>query len=298
MEVPDACPACKVNKNFPHVAIVEGDEKEKFDLYRCSKCGLLFVYPIPVNQRHFQEELTRKASFSENWKKGMRNAFRKTLKECENYLSPGARILDFACGYGHFLAVASEAGFYCEGLDISPGAREYIAEHLPDIPIYTQLDEIPSDKEKFDLITAFEVLYYMPNPGETLKKLQLLLRPGGSMISVVSANRGWVIWLLSCIKRAPVRLNKNDWMTSTLLNGRAYYAFSINSLVKLMESAGFMDLRTSRLQKPATEKLRYRIPLFIWLVYAGILRILTLEKIVLHTRAHVVGRYAGDNIKS
>jgi len=298
MEVPDSCPACKVSKNFPHVAIVETDGDEEFNLFRCSKCGLLFVHPIPEVQRHFHKEITGKPLPKESLKRTMENYGQRVLEDSKSILSPGARILDFACGFGHFMAVAKEAGYFTEGVDISPGCRDYIKKYLPGVTVYPDLEDIPSDKEKFDLITAFEVLYYMPNPGETLKKLQSLLRPGGSMISVVSANRGWVIWLLSCIKRAPVRLNKGDWMTSTLLNGRAYYAFSINSLVKLMESAGFMDLRTSRLQKPATEKLRYRIPLFIWLVCAGILRILTLEKIVLHTRAHVVGRYAGDNIKS
>jgi SAM-dependent methyltransferase len=294
MKIQTTCPACGVIKNFPHVAVVETDEKEEFDLYRCSKCGLLFVYPVPEIQRFFQEELTRKASFSERWKQGMRNAFRKALKEYEPYLSLEARILDFACGYGHFIAVATEAGYHCVGVDLSPGAREYIAEHLPNITVYARVDEIPADIEKFDLVTAFDVLYYLPSPHEILYKLQGLLRPGGRIAVAVSANRGWLIWLLSLIRRFPVNFKKGYWMSSTLLNDRAYYAFSTNSLVRLLESVGFTDIRTIRLRPPAPEELRYRIPLIIWLVCVRILRILTLGKVDLYTKAHVIGRYAPE----
>jgi 2-polyprenyl-3-methyl-5-hydroxy-6-metoxy-1,4-benzoquinol methylase len=294
MKIQTTCPACGINKKFPHVAIVETDEKEEFNLYRCSKCGLLFVYPIPAVQRFFQGELTRKAPFSESRKKRMRKYFRKALKEYEPYLPPGARILDFACGYGHFLQVATEAGYDCKGVDISPVAREYISEHSPNITVYAQLEEIPTYTEKYDLVTAFEILYYTLSPREILHKLKKLLRPGGRIAVALSANRGWLIWLLSRIKRSPVNLKKGDWISSALLNSRAYYAFSTNSLIRLLASAGFTDIRTIRLRPPAPEKIRYRIPLFIWLVSIYILRVLTLGKVDLDTKAHVIGRYAPE----
>ncbi len=292
MNIQTTCPACGVSKKFPHVAIVQGNSHEDFNLYRCSKCGLLFVYPVPEIQRHFHKELTGKPWPQESLKRAMEDYSRRVLKDSESWLFPGARILDFGCGFGHFLAAAKEAGYYAEGVDISPGCRKYIAKYLPDVVVYPQLDDIPIGTEKYDLVTTFEVLYYMLYPRKSLYELKSLLRPGGSIIVVVSANRGWLIWLLSRIKLAPVKLGDGDWMTSALLNGRAYYAFSIKSLIRLMESVGFTNIRTSRLQKPATERIRYRIPLFIWWGCVRILWVLSLGKVDLHTRAHVIGRYA------
>jgi 2-polyprenyl-3-methyl-5-hydroxy-6-metoxy-1,4-benzoquinol methylase len=296
MNVPNMCPACGVKRDFPNVVITETDEKEEFRLYRCSKCGLLFVYPVPLIQRFFQNELTRTSLPSEKWIMKMRSHYRKVLRACEAYLSPGSRILDFACGFGYFLAVAAEAGYYVEGIDISPCCRQYIAKHLPNITVYSQLGELPRDIEKFDLVTAFEVLCYLPCAGETLQKLQGLLRPGGRIFVGVSANRGWLLWLLSCFKGSPLKLKKDGWLTDGLLNSRAYYAFSNNSLIQLLKSVGFTDFDRPRLRPPAPENPWYRVMLFLWLACAHIVRVFTLGKVDVYMKAHVIGRYtSGDD---
>jgi SAM-dependent methyltransferase len=132
------CPVCcGSNKNFAHVAIVEADENEGFNLYRCSECGLLFVYPVPLIQCHFHDELNWKPVQRESLVEAKRNYFRKVLEECATGLSAGSRVLDFGCGFGHFLAVVAEAGHYVEGVDISPGCRQYMADNLCNITVYS-----------------------------------------------------------------------------------------------------------------------------------------------------------------
>ena len=95
MNVPKICPACGVNKDFPNVVITETNEKEELRLYRCSKCGLLFVQPVPLIQRYFQNELTRKSWPPEKWIMKMRSHFREVLRTCEAYLPPGVTNLGF-----------------------------------------------------------------------------------------------------------------------------------------------------------------------------------------------------------
>jgi SAM-dependent methyltransferase len=150
---------------------------------------------------------------------------------------------------------------------------------------------VPSDIEKFDLVTAFEILYYMPSPREILEKLQSLLRPGGRIIVAMSANRGWLIWLLSWIKGSPMELSKKKWITSVLLNGRAYYAFSSESVIRLLKSAGFTDTRMVRLKTAPPKRLRFRIPLCIWYVLVSALWTVTFGKVDLDTKVHVIAQY-------
>jgi 2-polyprenyl-3-methyl-5-hydroxy-6-metoxy-1,4-benzoquinol methylase len=287
---PHTCPACRIHEDFAHVVNVE-DQGENFNLFRCSKCGLLFVHPIPEVQTHFHGELIWKPAEAESTARAKRNHAQHLLNACQQNLSPGARIFDFACGKGHFLAVASKAGYYVEGTDISPGNRKYIAKYLPDVIVYSELSEMPADTEKFDLVTAFEILYYMPSAIETLRMLQKLLRPGGTIFLSASANRGWLIWLLSCMKGRPLKLKQRDWITSALLNGIAYYAFSTRSLVRFLESAGFTDVCVVRLSSQQTKGLSFDVPLFLWRLCTRVLYVLTLGKLDMSTRAHVLGRY-------
>ena len=287
---PYTCPACRIHGDFAHVAHVEG-QGEEFNLYRCSKCGLLFVYPIPEVQAHFHGELIWGVVEAESTARAGRKNAQRLLNICQKNLSAGARILDFGCGRGHFLAVASKAGYYVEGVDISPGKREYIAKYLPDVIVYSELSEVPADTEKFDLVTAFETLYYMPSAMETLRMLQKLLRPGGTIFLSASANRGWLIWLLSCIKGSPLKLKESDWTTSALLNEMAYYAFSTKSLVRFLESAGFTDVHVVQLSSQLPKGLRFDVPLFLWRLCTRVMYFLTLGKLDMSTRAHVLGRY-------
>ena len=295
VEKPHTCPACRIHGNFAHVANVEGEGKN-FNLYRCSKCGLLFVYPIPEVQTHFHGELIWEPVEPESRTIAKIEHAQRLLSVCQGNLSAGARIFDFGCGKGHFLMVASKAGYYVEGADVSPGNRKCIAGRLPNVIVYPDVSEMPADTTKFDLVTAFEVLYYMPSPIETLQMLQKLLRLGGTVFLNASANRGWLIWLLSCLKGSPLKLKQQDWITNALLNGTAYYSFSTKSIVRFLESAGFTDIRVVQVSLQLPKGLRYDVPLFLWRLCIRIMYFLTLGKLDMSTRAHVLARYvpSGD----
>jgi SAM-dependent methyltransferase len=100
------------------------------------------------------------------------------------YSHPGARILDYGCGYGRTLAELSQAGFKnMVGVDSSKAmlarARATVAH-----PILVRNDEnrLPFTDESFDAILLFAVLTCIPESDKQrslMSELERVLRPGG-----------------------------------------------------------------------------------------------------------------------
>jgi len=84
------------------------------------------------------------------------------------------RLLDFGCGFGHFLEMCRLFGLDAVGVDRSNARRSGA-----NISIFPELDEVPGS---FDAITMFEVLEHLDDPLQTLLVLRERLTPGGVMI--------------------------------------------------------------------------------------------------------------------
>ncbi len=107
-----------------------------------------------------------------------------------SFLNPdGAhRLLDIGCGGG--AAVAKLAGMIpgarITGVDHSPVSvrqtkghnADLIAEGRVDV-IEASVEELPFDNDTFDRIITVESFYFWPDPGENLKEVRRVLKPGG-----------------------------------------------------------------------------------------------------------------------
>ena len=99
----------------------------------------------------------------------------------------GKIILDAGCGSGlQSLSLAlANPGAKIVGVDISSKsidlARQRLAHHgIKNVEFHTlSLDDIESLGYQYDYINCDEVLYLLPNPKETLKLFEKILKPGG-----------------------------------------------------------------------------------------------------------------------
>ncbi len=90
-------------------------------------------------------------------------------------------VLDIGAGTGEFLKVASEKGWEIQGAEPNEKARaisEQKGIHLKDS--YSKFSN-----QKFDVITLWHVLEHLPNLHESIKAIENLLKPGGTLLIAV-----------------------------------------------------------------------------------------------------------------
>ena len=102
----------------------------------------------------------------------------------------GKRLLDVGCGGGYFLRICAKLGATVQGLE--PNAIAAAQARQQGFPVFNgMLDDFDS-VDRFDFITANQVLEHVPDPVSTLAKMKSLLAPGG-MIWLAVPN-GDCVW--------------------------------------------------------------------------------------------------------
>jgi 2-polyprenyl-3-methyl-5-hydroxy-6-metoxy-1,4-benzoquinol methylase len=92
--------------------------------------------------------------------------------------TPGRNVLDDGCGKGDFVAAAMQAGWHPVGIDLSPEAIAVARQFgLP----ASNTDFLSREIEtgSFDLVTLFEVIEHVDDPGSFLARAAEVVKPGG-----------------------------------------------------------------------------------------------------------------------
>ncbi|MCR6490520.1 methyltransferase domain-containing protein [Amycolatopsis sp. OK19-0408] len=112
-------------------------------------------------------------------------------------LSPGDTALDVACGTGRFTR-AFGASVGPDGLAIGlDGARtmlaKAVAEGGPDTVAYLRADAVrlPLRESTVDGVCCFAALHMFAEPETALDSFARVLKPGGRVVLLTSARRGW-----------------------------------------------------------------------------------------------------------
>jgi SAM-dependent methyltransferase len=154
--------------------------------------------------------------YAGNDQDGDRPALRFYARVAARLAPPGARVLDFGCGTGHFARHLARR-FQTTAFDPSQYAREATARRSPPTQVIDDLDALPAGG--LALVCALHVLEHIPDPAPTLRRLHDLLAPGGRVLYVVPDPDG-----------AGHRIKIQDWFAyrdpthCTLLESAAWLA--------------------------------------------------------------------------
>ena len=179
-----ACPAC-------HADIQKGclEVFRRMKLYGCPRCDLQFWHPIEIADPAWHELVYQ----------GRDQRILPLEPGHRFFLSDSnaprcGRLLDIGCGTGNFLLAARAAGFDVTGLELNPSAARFAQDQLGCdrvLPLHPEEFTRVGPRERFDVVTFFEVLEHQDRPREFLKLAKSCLRQRGYVALSVPNRRRW-----------------------------------------------------------------------------------------------------------
>lgn len=153
------------------------------DYGRCRLCGLLQAESL-------REDLAPLyAEYSVHRARGrlFRRVRQWVLRGGYDYAAPprpGARLLDYGCGEGSYLAEMRARGWSVAGVEMSRAQAAHVSLALG-VPVRAAGDHLSDWEGRFDRVTLNSTLEHLEAPRETLAALLGLLRPGGALFASI-----------------------------------------------------------------------------------------------------------------
>jgi len=163
-------------------------------LYRCG-CSLVFQYPQPD-----PDELSRlyTPDYYSSWgdvadrEDAVRNMKRATFRAAMAELPAGLRtgkVLDVGCASGYFLEEARDLGWEAWGVELSDFSAGIARRTFGDRVFHGTLEQARFSGKNFDLVTMFDLLEHVRDPGMMLEETRRILADKG-MLLIVTPDAG------------------------------------------------------------------------------------------------------------
>jgi SAM-dependent methyltransferase len=277
-------------------------EENGYPIYRCLKCGLVFVYPIP-DAGDMKDYYGRHegACGDTVWEKFGAEIFEhaaRTMRRC----CPSGKLLDLGCGYGFFMKLMRERGWQVQGLEIDGEMARYARERLGLDVRQADVNDYASRGEEFDLISLWWVLEHLPDPMTALRKCVASLKREGMLILRVP-NIDFIAFVHRFRFIEPL-FSRLGLTLAPILNpvsrkkrffellGAPYHLYGYNrrTICTLLSKAGLGDCRVTLGGRLRTgKKFRDSLELLLYAVAATVFR-LSLGRIIIYHDMTVCAR--------
>lgn len=173
----EPCPLCGTPAGPPLRTWAE------YSLHDCAACGFGFSSPF---KNPGAEYYARLEEMYPHESQSATDPMSEEYDACLDYLAregggAGKRLLDVGCGGGGFLKRARDAGFAISGIDYNGERLAAVRAELGADVFTGSVEDFARARpdERFDVITIFEVVEHLDQPGRWLDVIHGLLKPGG-----------------------------------------------------------------------------------------------------------------------
>ncbi len=165
--------------------------KDDFDLFKCSSCGLVFVSPQP------QEDFLVKSlySYESGYQSNRARQDLSSTKEQERFtvafdylekIKSGGKVLDVGCGNGQMLYWAKKRGFNPFGVEVNERTALCAKSYGFDVYIGLLRDS-HFPKKTFDIIFLGEIIEHVNSPKDFIEECSEFLKDDG-VIAITTPN--------------------------------------------------------------------------------------------------------------
>ena len=236
----DSCPIC--GNNFSVV-----DQKyNEYYLVKCVLCETVYSTPhksdINIYEDSYKNQINSYGRYTRDSIKIKSNTKLTWAQfQLRNYLTfRSGKLLDIGCSTGLFMSAFKKLGFEVYGIEPSQVAIDSMPSSIKKNVINGVLEKDKYKNSYFDLVTAWEVIEHLENPGEFLQNVKVLLKKDGILaLSCPNWNSPWEKKTKDVNRRPPFHLNY----------------FTETTLPKLLRKYGFEILVVKCKPFPWTEEL-------------------------------------------
>lgn len=164
-------------------AIAVGANSEKTAFVRCQNCGSIRRVSLPGQReladlyaKAYSETAARNDQTGLESREGMLQGLATFLSP--RYLKSGEKVLDFGASTGKFCSILQKLGAEVHGAELSQRARMEASTRFGFV-FTADISTLPASH--YGWIVSVEVLEHLTNPGQTLRQLHNLLKPGGRL---------------------------------------------------------------------------------------------------------------------
>jgi len=169
-------------------------DNPRIQILECRRCGLVSL----SEHSHIRDDFYINSGMHgeklipiEAWLKTTKWDDERRIRMLKSVL-PNKKLLDFGCGAGGFLQMASSLVDVATGIELEKRVINY---WLGKLNILQNIDDAGGE---YDLITAFHVIEHLSNPLETLKLFAKKLNTSGQIVIEVPSSEDALLTLYDC----------------------------------------------------------------------------------------------------
>ena len=218
------CYLCNSENKFRRPGSVR--DNKKLRILECADCGLVYL----SSKKHIKKSHYEKSGMHNGKKRNVNLWLKETqaddtrrFKFIKKNIS-NKKIIDFGCGAGGFLELASKYAKEANGIELEKAMQESFVER--NLKVYKDYKYALQSSKKWDIVTAFHVVEHLSDPIKIITKLSKLLNKKGKFYIEVPNSED-----------ALLTLYKNKAFQNFTYWSQHLYLFNADNLKKLAKKA-------------------------------------------------------------